>query len=121
MKSFYTVLILFLAMSLAIGVNYVYIGNLSQSLIDECETLSGPALDTAVRAKYIHDRWHENRRRVQITANQTEMDAIDNALDSLVVYAIGGNDADFQNAKRLAVNALEELRSTERLSLLGIL
>ena len=121
MKSFYTVLVLFLAMSLAIGINYIYIGKLSQSLIDECESLSAPTPDTAARAKDIHDHWHANRKFVHITANHAEMDAIDNALDTLVAYAGGESNADFQNAKRLAINALEELRSTEQFSLLGVL
>ena len=121
MKSFYTVLILFMAMSLAIGINYIYIGKLSQSLIDECEALVAPSTDTADLAKGIHDHWHANRKFVHITANHAEMDAIDNALDTLVAYAGGESNADFQNAKRLAINALEELRSTERFSMLGAL
>ena len=121
MKSFYTVLILFLIMALAIGINYVYIGRLSQELITECEAIREPSSLSAERAEKIHTLWHAHRKYVQITANHTEIEAIDNAIDTLVVRALGESVTELQEAKRLAINALEELRSAERLTLIGIL
>lgn len=115
MKSFYIVTVLFILMLLASSYNNIYIRNLSDELIQSCENFDqGTSPDLiAERAQKIRDRWKSQRSFVQITVNHTEIELIDNAIDEFCVYAQLGDEADFQRAKQLAVNALEELRQSE--------
>lgn len=117
MKSFYTVTVLFILMLLASSYNCIYIRNLSDELIQSCEQFDQTASPELVteRTQKIRDRWESQRKFVQITVNHTEIELIDNTIDEFCVYAQYGTEADFQRAKQIAVNALEELRQSETL------
>ena len=117
MRSFYTVAILFILMLFSSFYNCIYIRNISDELMQACDQLdpiSFPEL-SAKKAQEIKDRWESQRKFVQITIHHTEIEFIDNAIDELCAYAQYGSEADFHRARRLAINALEELRQSETL------
>lgn len=123
MKSFYTILCLFAVMMGAITINYFYISRLSQELTFELEHLPPPSEspDTAGHAHQLRDRWVKSRRFAQITVNHTEIEAISNAADELCIYAEHKSDVEFERARKLFINALEELELSEKLSPTNIL
>lgn len=123
MKSFYIVLCLFTTMFLAINSNHIYIERFANDTIQICEQIDtyGPHASTQEQAREIRDRWNKNRKFIQITVNHTEIEAIDNAVDELLVFAEQGDRADLERAKLLAINVFEELSLSERLTLTNIL
>lgn len=122
MKAFYLVTLLFSLALGAITVNYFYISRLSQELIEDVEALPLPSTDNRVElaAKQICDDWEKNRTLVQITANHTEIEAISNAADELLAFAKYQSIPDFERARALLINALEELELSEKLSFSNI-
>ena len=123
MKAFYTVICLFAIMLGAIAFNYFYICNLSQELISELEQLALPSAenDTALQAERIRNKWNESRRFAQITVNHTEIEMISNAADELCVFAKCGDITEFERARSIFINTLEELELSEKLSPTNIL
>lgn len=122
MKAFYLVTLLFSLALGAITVNYFYISRLSQELIEDVEALPLPSTDNQVElaAKQICDGWEKSRTLVQITANHTEIEAISNAADELLAFAKYQSIPDFERARALLINALEELELSEKLSFSNI-
>lgn len=123
MKAFYLTICLFTVMILAICVNYYYIESFAGEAIAACTQLIpfAPSPNAHTQIAQIHEKWERNKKFIQITVNHTEIELIDNALDELLVYAEGGSAEDFEKARLLAINALEELRLSERLTFTNIL
>lgn len=123
MKAFYTAICLFAIMMCAITFNYFYICSLSQELISDLEQLPLPSAEnnTALQAEHIRNKWNENRRLVQITVNHTEIEMISNAADELCVFAKYQDTTEFERAKSILINTLEELELSEKLSPANIL
>ena len=123
MKAFYTVICLFAVMMGAITFNYFYICSLSQELISDLEQLALPSAenDTALQAERIRNKWNESRRFAQITVNHTEIEMISNAMDELCVFATYRDITEFERARSILINTLEELELSEKLSPTNIL
>ena len=123
MRAFYTILCLSCIMLGAITVNHFYISGLSANLITHLEQLELPTEEnnTAHKAIQLRRQWEYNRPFVQITVNHTEIEMISNAVDELCVFAEHQNIAEFERARKLLVNALEELGLSEELSITNIL
>lgn len=123
MKAFYTVLCLLAVMVGAVTVNYFYISRLSRELINDVEQLAPPSSEngTALQVKSIREKWARNRRFVQITVNHTEIEVISNATDELCIYAEHQALMEFERARSLLINSLEELELSEKLSPTNIL
>ena len=122
MKAFFIVMLLFTLLSVAIFANLSYIDNLTRTLAEDLERLPSPhEYTTAEKAERIRDTWQNNKRFVQITVNHTEIEFISNTATELCVFARQKNVAEFERARHILINALEELRFSEKLSLINIL
>ena len=122
MKAFFTILFLFTLLFAAIFANYAYVNNLATTLAEDLERLPFPnEAATTKEAERIRDAWQDNKRFVQISINHTEIEFISNAATELCVFAQQKNIAEFERARHILINALEELRFSEMLSLINIL
>ena len=122
MKSFYIIICAFAVMLIAMGGNYYYIEDFATDAVHVCEEIQ--SISRARALKEIEDlqqTWDKNKKFIQITVNHTEIEMINNALDELFAYTRHGSDADFEKARRAAVNAFEELLLSEQLSPTNIL
>jgi len=123
MKAFYAALVLFTVMMGGACFNYFYIQGLVQDYVATLEPLNideapNEASDAA-QGLCLH--WEKNKKYVQITATHNEIETITNFIDELRLYADAKNPLEFEKAKGLLVNALEELWLSEDLSLANIL
>lgn len=120
MRAFIVVLCLFVLLLGAIAANYAFVCDLATEMRDACSALKY-SLDSVPEAEALSSRWHSVKKLVQITANHTEIEAIDNALASLLVSVAHGPKDDFEKSKLLAINAFEELLNSELLTITNIL
>lgn len=123
MKAFYAVLILFAIMMGSACFNYFYIQELVQDYIETLDPLNVDAMpdEPSTAIEKLSRHWEKNKKHVQITVTHNEIETITNLLDELRLYAKAKNSLEFEKAKALLVNALEELWLSEDLSLTNIL
>lgn len=122
MKSFFIVICLFAIMLVAMCGNYYYIESFSSDAVSICEEIATlPRTASLEKIKGLQKKWDKNKKFIQITVNHTEIEMINNALDELHTYAEHGSTADFEKARRSAVNAFEELLLSEQLAPTNIL
>lgn len=122
MKSFYIIIGLFAIMLVAMCGNYYYIESFSSDAASICEEIATlPREISSGKIKALQEKWEKSKKFIQITVNHTEIEMINNALDELLAYAEHGASADFEKARRFAVNAFEELLLSEQLSPTNIL
>ena len=123
MKAFYAVLILFAIMMGSACFNYFYIQELVQDYIETLDPLNVDAMpdEPSAATEKLSQHWEKSKKYVQITVTHNEIEAVTNLLDELQLYAQAKNSLEFEKAKVLLVNALEELWLSEDLSLTNIL
>ena len=122
MRSFYIIICSFAIMLLAMCGNYYYIESFAADAAHICEKVETIPRNTALKEiESLQEKWSKNKKFIQITVNHTEIEMINNALDELFAYTRHGSDADFEKARRAAVNAFEELLLSEQLSPTNIL
>jgi len=123
MKAFYTILALFAIMLGGACYNHVYINHLVQDYITALEplNLNDRNVEVCETINDLSHHWEKNKKYVQITVTHNEIEAITNALDEVFAYATLRDVPEFEKAKGLLVNALEELWLSEELSLTNIL
>lgn len=122
MKSFYIIICAFAVMLIAMCGNYYYIEVFAADAVCVCEDIASiPRADVLPKIEELQQKWDKNKKFIQITVNHTEIEMINNALDELFVYAEHGATADFEKARRAAVNAFKELLLSEQLTPTNIL
>ena len=120
MRAFIITLVLFALLLGAITVNYTFVRGLATEMKGACATLQYSP-DEAPAVEALCSKWHSVKKLVQITANHTENEAIDNALAVLSVSIVCGPREEFEKSKLLLINAFEELLNSELLTITNIL
>ncbi len=122
MKAFYISLCLFAVMIGAMVSNYRYVQATSSKMIEQLEQLPSVGDEqTLAAAIAIAQQWERVRPLVQATVNHTEIEVIGNVADELVTFAKHKNISEFERARALLINAFQELRLSELLTLSNIL
>ena len=123
MRAFFTILILFSILLVAMSVNYFYVTELSEELMKSVEQLPLPdgTEDVSAQVEQIRQKWLLSRRYVQITVNHAEIELISNAATELYIFARHMQTAEFERARHILISSLENLKSSEKLSPINIL
>ena len=123
MKTFIATILLFALFFFGAYVNYSYIEKAICHYAEIIAPLS-PEQEreenlNALRA--LSEAWEKDKAFIQITATHNEVEAVTDAIAQLFVCAQFSSAREFEKAKVLLENALEELWLSEDLSLKNIL
>ena len=117
MKTFYFSIALFVLTLAAVAVNHAFINRTSDRLVEMTEALP-PADDPACAdaVSEIYDHWQKKHDIARISVSYIELNRVTDAISTMKVYAESGYRADFENARALLLNAIDEMRRLESFS-----
>ena len=119
MKVFWTSIILFTLLIIAIIFNSLYMHRTAESAqevlisLDEAETRTE-------RIAALEKIWETNRDRIEFTVGARKVIRIDELFTKLKWTNASGNESEFQATRSLLISAMEELLHNETLSLSAI-
>ena len=122
MKMFWFSAILLLTALIGVSVNYIYINEVCDTLIEQIETLPDVNDDNCLAsAKHIADYWNEQVDYAGLSASYVITDRISEQTETLVACAEVGDLFGFRTALALLRDAVGDLRRLESFSIGNIL
>lgn len=116
MKSFAATLILALVMLIGIFANALYINNEGTRLETAVENLPAPtAADCLPCSEQLEKDWNDHSKWIHISVNHLIVDRIDEQFATLVASAEVKDVYGFYTARALLLDALGDMRRTERI------
>ncbi len=92
--------------------NMIYVGNRMDELLTVCERLKDNSAPVLVDE--LISRWEHCRNIISLTTHHSEIDRVENAIDSLKHYI--DSPADFGAQLEIIINALDYIGSGQRFS-----
>lgn len=116
MKSFAVTLILALIMLIGISVNALYINNVGTQLENAVQGLPAPTeADCLPRSERLENDWDDHSKWIHISVNHLIVDRIGEQFATLVACAEVKDVYGFYTARALLLDALGDMRRTERI------
>lgn len=100
MRSVFFVFSIFGVLIILIAVNCIYIGNISNELINAAKDL--PCTDSEDCILYVNrlrEHWESNKERIKISVSLEDIDEVDRELSALELYARHKNELSFEISK----------------------
>ena len=122
MKSFYIALALLALLAVAIALNYLYINNVSNRLLEITSTISHATNDEIGRHIYeIYSYWSEEKNKISMSVGYVTLDKIDDTISSLQVAYLNDEKYEFEHYLAILENSARELARLEHFSVFNIL
>lgn len=122
MKSFIATLVLLGMMLGGILVNCIYINNVANDMLDAAEELRFlEGEESVLRAIALHEYWQKRVKLVDLSVNYLLIERVNQNLSLVVTCAKAQDHFGYLSALALLIDAIEDMRRLEELSLGGIL
>ena len=122
MKAFVIICVIFAVMLGCIVFNYFYINKISNELYVLASGISGVEEDGCYAGvSQLDQYWQQHHDRVGLSVSFVELNRVSDAITSMKSYAAAGEEADFECARELLLNAIHEMRRLEAFTIGNIL
>ena len=122
MKSFYIALAMLALLVLAIALNYLYINNVSNRLLEMTSTVCNSSIkDRGKHIDEIYSYWSEEKNKISMSVGYVTLDKIDDTISSLRVAYLSDEEYEFDHYLAILENSARELARLERFSVFNIL
>ena len=122
MKSFYIALAILVLLVFAITLNYLYINNVSNHLLEMVSTIRTSSLEN--RGKHIdeiYSYWSEEKNKISMSVGYVTLNKMDDTISSLQIAYIDDEGYEFEHYLAILENSARELARLERFSVFNIL
>ena len=114
MKVLYTAIILFMVMIAVVVVNYIYINRVCDRMYVMASQAPGVDEEGCYgQVSILDDVWQENQKYVCLSVSYVELNQIGNSISSMKAFAQTKDAAEFENARRILLNTIREVRRLE--------
>ncbi len=122
MKALIASLIIFGILLTVILLNCIYVNRTSRELVLQAKSIGTIYDDTATsNLESLKKRFKRNEELLLLSLSYVTVDKVDDCIDCAIAYANSDDEAGFQNAKALLINAIYDLSRLEKFSIKNIL
>ena len=122
MKSFYIALALLALLAVAIALNYLYINNVSNRLLEMTSTIAHATSDEIGRQiDEMYFYWSDKKNKISMSVGYVTLNKIDDTISSLQVAYINNEEYELEHFLAILENSARELARLERFSIFNIL
>ena len=122
MKSFWISITIFTAMIIMIVLNYFYISKITNELCDKLQSLPEPT-DPQCNQQIteLEEYWENHYLIIKISTASTEITNISNEITKLRYLAIEFETSDFEVTRHQLLNAIYDIKKSEKLLIENII
>lgn len=122
MKSFYIALAILVLLVFAITLNYLYINNVSNRLLEMASTIAHATGDEIGRyIDEMHSYWSAEKKKISMSVGYVTLNKIDDTISSMQVAYLNDKKYEFEHYLAIIENSASELARLERFSVFNIL
>ncbi len=116
MKTFYIAIVLFVLMIAAIVINALYINRVCDRMYFMASEAPGTVEEgCCAEVSILEEFWLENQKYIRLSVSFIEINQISNSISSMKAFAESGDEGEFENARRILLNTIQEMRRLESL------